>query len=391
MRYNRGVVLSTVVALLVTGCVKPTGEANTTHTATTGTDTQTFEDTATNGTFAPTYAEDDVNINAGSGTVYGVTEVDNSSVISTDATYGAIDTYNNSVATDTTTYDTTPTYGTDTTYDTTGAYDNVAVTPTPTTPSYGTAGGAYGNPNTTNSSVYSSNNDIYGTNTSTNSGGYNDTYSPVPTPAALATGGYNNTYSSTPSTSRGTYTTNNAYAGGGIQLQVAALKDYYAAEEYKNNLSLDPKYSAYVKKGRINKVIVTGLPSRAAAKALAAKQFPGAFIVGGSPLSSSAASSSYNNSYSSSTTTSSSSANSSSSYSGNGIGVQVGAFSSYASAKSAAKNAAGGRYTALVKTVDSRGKKLYKAIVTGFSSASAARSAIASGEFGSAFLVTNLK
>lgn len=411
MKHSTGIVLTTVVALLLTGCVKPTGEANTT-----GTNTQTFDDTATNGTFTPTYAEgtgtydtttnttgyDTTNTTTNttgydtgsSGTVYGTTTIDNT-VVTTDATYGATDTYTNTVPANTTydniTYGTTPTT-------TTPTYDNVVTTPATT---YGTGGGAYGNPNATNGGyATTTNNDIYGTSSSTNSGGYNDTYSSTPT---TSTGGYNDTYSSTPSTNTGTYTTNNSYgsnssstsATGGIHLQVAALKDYYAATEYKNNLSLDPKYSAYVKKGRINKVIVTGLPSRAVAKALAAKQFPGAFIVAGSPLSSSS-SSSYNNNYSSNSSYSSSSSSSSSSsngssYSGNGIGVQVGAFSSYSAAKTAAKRAAGSRYTALVKTVDSRGKKLYKAIVTGFSSASSARSAIASGEFANAFLVTNLK
>lgn len=372
MKYNTGIVLSTVVALLLTGCVKPTGEANTT-----GTDTKTFDDTATSGTYTdtqsdasytPTYANDVINATT-SDTVYGTSEIDNT-VIATDNTYGATSTYDNTQAYGTTT--TTPSYDTSSTYGTAPSYDNTVTT----APSYGTAGGAYGNPNA--SGGYNTSNDVYGTSTSSSSGGYN------------------NTYSSTPATTNtGTYTTNNSYesssssGGGGIHLQVAALKDYYSALEYKNNLSLDPKYSAYVKKGSTNKVIVTGLESRSAAKALAARQFPGAFIVAGSPLNSSS-SSSYSSSSSSSSYGSSSSSNGSS-YSGNGIGVQVGAFSSYSKAKVAAKNAAGSRYTALVKTVDSRGKKIYKAIITGFSSVSSARSAIASGEFGSAFLVTNLK
>jgi len=391
MKYNTGIVLSTVVALLLTGCVKPTGEANTT-----GTDTKTFDDTATSGTYTdtqsdasytPTYANDVINATT-SDTVYGTSEIDNT-VIATDNTYGATSTYDNTQAYGTTT--TTPSYDTSSTYGTAPSYDNTVTT----APSYGTAGGAYGNPNA--SGGYNTSNDVYGTSTSSSSGGYNNTSNNVyGTSTSSSSGGYNNTYSSTPATTNtGTYTTNNSYGsssssgGGGIHLQVAALKDYYSALEYKNNLSLDPKYSAYVKKGSTNKVIVTGLESRSAAKALAARQFPGAFIVAGSPLNSSS-SSSYSSSSSSSSYGSSSSSNGSS-YSGNGIGVQVGAFSSYSKAKVAAKNAAGSRYTALVKTVDSRGKKIYKAIITGFSSASPARSAIASGEFGSAFLVTNLK
>ena len=415
MKYNTGIVLSTVVALLLTGCVKPTGEANTT-----GTDTKSFDDTATSGTYTdtqsdasytPTYANDVIN----NATTYGTSEIDNT-VIATDNTYGATSTYDNTQAYGTTT--TTPSYDTSSTYGTAPSYDNTVTTApsygtaggaygNPNTPSYGTAGGAYGNPNTssygtgggaysnTNTPSYGTGGGAYGNPNA--SGGYNtsnDVYAAAST--SSSSGGYNNTYSSTPATTNtGTYTTNNSYesssssGGGGIHLQVAALKDYYSALEYKNNLSLDPKYSAYVKKGSTNKVIVTGLESRSAAKALAARQFPGAFIVAGSPLNSSS-SSSYSSSSSSSSYGSSSSSNGSS-YSGNGIGVQVGAFSSYSKAKVAAKNAAGSRYTALVKTVDSRGKKIYKAIITGFSSVSSARSAIASGEFGSAFLVTNLK
>ena len=412
MKYNKGLILSSVVAVLLSGCVKPTGEANTT-----GTDTKTFDDTATSGTFAPTYADSEDVYNTGnstgsSGTVYGTTTVDNgvdtssTGVITpTDTTYGATDIYNNTSSASTTTYDNTTyganssaTYGTNSsaTYGTAPTYDNVVTTPT-----YGTAGGAYGNPNGTTGSgaedYYGATNDTYGSSSATSSGGgYNNTYS--------SSSSSSSTYTPPPASSSHTrrYTTNHSYgnssrgnsgsSAGGIHLQVAALKDYYSAVEYKNNLSLDPKYSAYVKKGSINKVIVTGLESRAAAKALAARQFPGAFIVGGSPLSSSSSSSSsYHNSYSSSSSSSSSSAHNGSSYSGNGIGVQVGAFSTYAGAKTAAKKAAGTRYTALVKTVESRGKKLYKAIVTGFSSVASARSAIASGEFGSAFLVTDLK
>lgn len=204
---------------------------------------------------------------------------------------------------------------------------------------------------------------------------------------ASAPNTYNNNNSYTDNNS---YTNNNSYAnnnaGGGIHLQVTALKDFYAAENFKNSLSLDPKYSAYVKKGAINKVIVKGFSTRAEAKALAARQFPGAFIVAGS--SSYSGGSSYTPAPSYTPTPSynppvSGNANS-------GIGVQVGAFSSQATARNAAESAAAGRYTAIVKTVHVRGKTLYKAILLGFSSRAEAKRAIDAGQFGSAFVVSNI-
>ena len=158
------------------------------------------------------------------------------------------------------------------------------------------------------------------------------------------------------------------------------MADYYAAEEFKNSLSLDPKYSAYVKRGNPNKVIVTGISSRSEANRLKESRFPGAFIVSGG---SSYSSSSYGNNSSYTTNTS----YGSSSASSNGIGVQVGAFSSHSTAQSAAESASG-RYTPFVKTVKRNGKSLYKAIVTGFSSESAARSFIANR--GSGFIVHGL-
>ncbi|MCK4441140.1 MAG: SPOR domain-containing protein, partial [Sulfurovaceae bacterium] len=149
---------------------------------------------------------------------------------------------------------------------------------------------------------------------------------------------------------------------------------------FKKGLSLDSKYSAYIKKGAMNKVIVKGFSSRADAKALAARQFPGAFIVHGSSSSSSYSSTpSYSGSSSSHTT----SANSAS-----GIGVQVGAFLSKDKARSVAQSKAGGKYTAIVKTATSRGRTIYKAIILGFSSRADAKRVIASGRFGDAFVVS---
>ncbi len=158
---------------------------------------------------------------------------------------------------------------------------------------------------------------------------------------------------------------------GGIHLQIAALKDYYTAEEYKNRLSLAPGQSAYVQRGAMNKVIVTGISSVAEANRLKESRFPGAFIVQGASSggytpavqpsydTSSGGAYSVNNPYDS---TPSASGNS-------GIGVQIGAFGSRAKAQSVA-NSQGARYPAVVKKIG----KYYKVILTGFSSRSAAKS-----------------
>ncbi|NEW60012.1 SPOR domain-containing protein [Sulfurovum sp. bin170] len=196
-----------------------------------------------------------------------------------------------------------------------------------------------------------------------------------------------------PSATTGTYTENIPYnsspatTSGGIHLQIAALKDYYSAEEFKNGLSLDPRYSAYVKKGAMSKVIVTGFSNRSEALTLRDRQFPGAFIVAGS--SSYSGGSSYTPP--SSTYTPPPAYNSPPAGSSNsGIGVQIGAFSSQSAARNAAESAAAGRYTAIVKTVTVRGKTLYKAILLGFNSRAEAKSAIASGQIGNGFVVSNI-
>lgn len=221
--------------------------------------------------------------------------------------------------------------------------------------------GAYTQPQTGGYSQPSTGNGIYGQ--PIDGGGYN-TNDPYTAPASGSYGSYNDTPppASVPQ-------------GGGIHLQVAALRDYAAAESYKNSLTLDPRYSAYVQQGAINKVIVTGIGSVAEANQLKEMRFPGAFIVrgnsgGGSyapPASSSGAYSDYsvNEPYGSTPTSSAGS------YSG-GLGVQIGAFSSRSKAQSIA-NAQGGRYNATIKEGRSRGRKIYKVILTGFSSERAAR------------------
>jgi len=279
---------------------------------------------------------------------------------------------------DTGTYDTTT--QAETTYDPNSVtYDNTAVTPSgsiytgeaTTDNTQITTAGAYGQP------VSSSGDISYGQPAASNNGAYNDPYASednYPDPYAGSSSSSNNSYSAPAS--------NNAGGNGGIHLQVAALADYYAAEEFKNSLSLDPKYSAYVKKGHPNKVIITGISSTSEVNRLKESRFPGAFVVsGGSSYSSSSygSNSSYttNNSYGSSASTGSS----------NGLGVQIGAFSSHSKAQSAAESASS-KYSPFVKTVNRNGKKLYKAILTGFSSESAARSFIA--KRGSGFVVHGL-
>ena len=165
-----------------------------------------------------------------------------------------------------------------------------------------------------------------------------------------------------------------AVQGGGIHLQIAALKNYATAEDYKNRLSLAPGQSAYVQRaGNINKVIVTGIPSLAEANRLKESRFPGAFIVqGGSssgytpavqPNYGSTAGGAYNVNNPYGVASSSGAVNTSS-----GIGVQVGAFGSMTKAQSVV-NSQHGQYPAIVKKIG----RYYKVILTGFPSRSAAK------------------
>ena len=227
---------------------------------------------------------------------------------------------------------------------------------------------AYGQP------VESSGNTAYGEPATSNTGAYNNpnsetTYSDPYGGTTQPSYNSNSTYNTSSNTSSAT--------GGGIHLQVAALKDYYAAEEFKNSLSLEPGLSAYVKRGNPNKVIISGISSQSEVQRLKSSRFPGAFVVsGGATTSSNYNSYTINNSY-----------GSTSSASSNGLGVQIGAFSSRSKAQDAADSASS-KYAALVKTVKRNGKTLYKAILTGFASERAARSFIANR--GDGFIVHGL-
>ena len=160
--------------------------------------------------------------------------------------------------------------------------------------------------------------------------------------------------------------------GGGIQLQVAALKDYYAAEQFKNSLTLAPGQSAYIQRGPMNKVIITGISSVAEANRLKNTRFPGAFIVQGGSMSSGGYTSESSYSTGGGTTYTVNDpygVSSSSGYSaGSGIGVQIGAFSSRAKAQEVA-DMQHGQHPAVVKKIG----RYYKVILTGFSSRSSAR------------------
>ena len=243
-----------------------------------------------------------------------------------------------------------------------------------------------------------------GSGTSYGSGEIIDNYSDTQSSGAFSTNGSGESstysyggYSGTDYSSSATTSSSSSSQSGGIHLQVAALKDYYAAEEFKNSLSLDSKYSAYIQRGAINKVIISGISSVSEANRLKERRFPGAFIVrnagGGSSSSSSYGSSSYGSSsnYDSSYTDNSAygSYNASSSSSGvsGSVGVQIGAFSSRGKAQSVA-NANSGQYKAIVQKGTSRGRTVYRVILTGFSSRSDAKRALSSGRIYNGFVTT---
>jgi len=437
---NRKIIISAVLlALFSTGCVKPTEELNSGQASNSNGDTVSYSEQPNRVTYEessgstvysdPTTISTTSNSNvvysdpttattttSNSNVVYGdpttaTTTTSNSNVVYGDPTTATTTTSNSNVVygdpistttsvygdtTTTTVPNNSPTYGTYTGGSTVSSTDHYqpSVGTTSTTSTASGAYGAYSTPASSSGAIYSGIDDPY---TSTGSDSYSSHTSTTPrhtsTPRHSSYSHNNSSYSSinnyhtNSSYSSSTNSSYSSHSGGGIELQVAALSSYYSAKEFKNGLSLPSKYSAYIKKGRINKVIIRGFSSRAEAKALAARQFPGAFIVHGSSSSSSYSStpsySGHSSSYSSHSSYTSSSAHSAS-----GIGIQVGAFSSKDRARSVAKSKAGGKYTAIVKTAKVRGRTIYKAIILGFSSRAEAKIAIASGRFGDAFVVT---
>ncbi len=345
MRYDKMVISAVVLTVLNTGCVKPTEEVNSVKTP----DATVYDEQPNSVVYEDSQPQQIIYADPTTG--------------SADSIYGSSD---STIITPTTT----------------DSYQPISTGTPSATDHYQPTGGGYSAPAPASGGAYD---DPY------SSGGGGGGYSPVDDPYASSSGGgASSTYSTNipygstpPAPSYGGSSTHK-----GIQLQVAALKDYYAAEEFRKGLSLDPKYSSYVKRGAMNKVIISGIPTRAEAKALAARQFPGAFIVGGYETGSShsggssysAPAPSYTPSYSSH----------SSGNTNSGIGVQVGAFSSKSKARAVAQEKAGGQYTAVVKTAKVRGRTMYKAILLGFSSRADAKRAIASGRFGDAFVVSGI-
>lgn len=328
MKYSKGLIISTAaLSILATGCVKKSSA----------------ETPVVYGNSQPVYESgspivyETPGTSSSSGTIYNGASTDNTVISTTDA-------YGQSVASQTGT-----TYG----------QSSVG----------SSAGGAYGQPTTSSTSG------VYGGETTPSStGGYNNN-NPYGTDTSYANPYANQPIAADyPSSSTGVQ-------GGGIHLQIAALKDYYAAQEFKNSLRLDPKYSAYIQRGAINKVIISGISSVSEANQLKATRFPDAFIVSGSATSTGLSS---GGGYTINTPYGNTGASTGTS---NGIGVQIGAFSTHSRAQNAAESASR-KYAPLVKKVTRNGKRLYKAILTGFSSEQEARSFIA--QRGSGFLVHGL-
>jgi len=334
MKFNNGLVLSTVaLALMATGCVKKQDNVTASGTYNPSGATGIYDTTGTSTTTANYETAGPLIYDTGTGVING-TETSYSEIIP----------------------------------------DSTVIT-TGNSVDYGTTGGEIidNYSDTQSSGAFS-----------TNGSGNSSTYS---------YGGYSGTdYSSSPTT---TTSSSASSQSGGIHLQIAALKDYYAAEEFKNSLSLDPKYSAYIQRGALNKVIISGISSVNEANRLKERRFPGAFIVrnsGASSSSSSAYGSSSSSSYGSSYTDNSTygsynSSSSSSSASSGSVGVQIGAFSSKAKAQSVA-NSNSGQYNAIVQKGTSRGRTIYRVILTGFSSRSSAKRALSSGRIANGFVTT---
>jgi len=365
MKYTNILLTTSAVAFLATGCVKPVQGNN---QAVYGTDQQSVYQEA------PIVYEDPTPSTSQSGVIYNQIPEDNT-VISSGSTYPETITY-------------------------------------PSDPNQQ----VYTNPSITNQPVYEgssseSTQSVYGTSTTQNSqpvydSSINQNSQPVYDNAAQPTQQvYTNPYESAGTTNypdpyangsvspavtnyptqNTTYTapaSSSAQGAGGIHLQVAAFKKLYAAEELKNTLTLAPGQSAYIQQGAMNKVIITGISSVAEANQLKNTRFPGAFIVKGGGNSGSYTSApeptynstgttyTVNNPYGVPTPANNTYSNETySSSANNGIGVQVGAFSSRSKAQDIA-NSQGGQYPAMVKKIG----KYYKVILTGFSNRSAAKS-----------------
>jgi len=359
MKLNNGLLSSTIVlTLMVTGCVKKQDNMTASGTYNT-TANGTYNTSAVSTTYDPSV---------------GTEMLETAQPLIYDNTLGTVST--------------------------TGGYTEVLTDNTVVTTNGVGATQVIDNYNTVNSApivdnysgAYNNSNSAYSTSNSNSNQSYSNPYA-----------GYSETPSPQPSSSSYSYSSSSTEQGGGIHLQIAALKDYYAAKEFKNSLSLDPKYSAYVKRGAINKVIISGIGSVNEANRLKERRFPGAFIVRNSGSSSSSSSSYMPSSTSSSSAYGSSYSSGGESYTDNSaygsysssspsassgsIGVQIGAFSSRSKAQSVA-NAQAGSHHAIVEQGSSRGRTIYRVILTGFSSRYEAKRALSSGQISNGFVTT---
>lgn len=64
-----------------------------------------------------------------------------------------------------------------------------------------------------------------------------------------------------------------------IHLQIQAVEDYKVARKIKDSLELKSGQFGYIKKGRLNKVVIGGIKSEKDANYLRDTQYPGSFIV----------------------------------------------------------------------------------------------------------------
>ncbi len=316
MKYTKTLLLAVTIAIFSTGCVKPIQQTQSTQPAYTEQPQSPVYEDAT----PIVYEDPNAATTSNSGVVYSQIPTDNTVI----TPQGTTTTYPQSSGT------TYPQAGGTTTY------------PQSTTPQQP----VYTNPYETGGAT---------------------TY-----PDPYANGASQSSTTSYPATTSNSVSS--GQGGGGIHLQVAALKDYYAAEQFKNSLTLAPGQSAYIQRGPMNKVIITGISSVAEANRLKNTRFPGAFIVQGGSMSSGGYTPepSYNTGGGTTYTVNdpygvpSSSGDSYSS--GSGIGVQVGAFSSREKAQEVA-DTHHGKHHAIVKKIG----RYYKVILTGFSSRSSAR------------------
>ena len=146
-----------------------------------------------------------------------------------------------------------------------------------------------------------------------------------------------------------------------IHLQIQAVENYKVAKNIKNSLMLKPGQFAYIKRGRLNKIIIGGIKSEEEAILLRDTQHPGSFIVYPE-----------NNELENSYTTNNddlagykenNNNNPNSNYSG--VAIQIGAFSSRETANKVSNEYQGTHNTKIIR-VENNGNTLYKVMIINF-------------------------